>query len=540
MLAGNRQPLFRLELLISLFHGNTLYEAGCCTSNLRTRGNTVANRFRSGGPSYGEVVVDVCKRLGVLFKEDAIVQNEATLLNLYFDQDWRILDDAGRHQAAARASAAAADDATSVDKVVKSGGTSGVVGAILGFTALSTLSVTDPAYRVTAPCVLHVAYLRRKILEAHEPTNRPRTIAVIAPSVIERSKALAVGESNGESLITMARITDPGVGQWQAVSAEDGGISRLNPLLQAAPSLATAQHVALTPYMEVVINGPLLNAKGTEGYRLITMIDGKPSHGTLLDPSTLSNIVNAGAMLQVASFALGQKHLADIKRELNEIKIAVQSVSDFQQKERWTKLTGMIKYLEQVAPDVTEGAAPPTLAAQLESHEPILLSIQDHLIEDIKTRTKEILGVQKAIAQHHARLTDHYEQALLCLRVRAANLQLASLLGLNERTRAVRLADIRETLSALREDGQLLMETDRLMRKKVQALSSMTNRGLTITQRKLDLLQLNATLTVRLKSLGESIERALESADDHFRRSEEPTRLLLKLEGERIVGVHAA
>jgi hypothetical protein len=28
MLAGNRQPLFRLELLVSFFHGNTLYEGG--------------------------------------------------------------------------------------------------------------------------------------------------------------------------------------------------------------------------------------------------------------------------------------------------------------------------------------------------------------------------------------------------------------------------------------------------------------------------------------------------------------------------------
>jgi hypothetical protein len=34
--AGNRQPLFRLKLLILFFHRNTLYESGCCTSHLKT------------------------------------------------------------------------------------------------------------------------------------------------------------------------------------------------------------------------------------------------------------------------------------------------------------------------------------------------------------------------------------------------------------------------------------------------------------------------------------------------------------------------
>jgi hypothetical protein len=517
-------------------------------------GNTVRNGLRGGGPKYQEVVVDVCKRLGVPFDETNIVKNEATLLNLYFDREWSTLPHAERDAAAARARTTAADDATSIESVVKNSSSTGIAAVLFGLgklSALSSLTFTDPAYRVTTPCVLHIAYLRRKVLEASAVESNVLTPSPLAPRAIERSAELTVGETNSDSLVSLVRISDPGMDQWQPVDSNDGGISRLNPLLQAVPSLAAAQNVASTTYMEVVINGPLLKAKGTEGYRLITMVNGKPSHGTLLDPSTLSNIVNAGAMLQIASFALGQKHLADMKRELNAIKTAVQSISQFQQNERLTKLTGIIKYLDHVAPSVMSGDAPEALAAQIESHEPILLAIQGHLIEDIKTQTKAILdikdpdtfgteGAQKAISEHHALLAKHYEQAFLCIRARAANLQLASVLGLNALLKTTRRVDIRESLLALREDGHLVTETNNLMRKKIQLLSSVTNRSTTVTQRKLELLTLNEKLVGQLKRIREGIEQNLELAESTFRQQAEPARLLLKVEGERIVGLQAA
>jgi hypothetical protein len=36
-------------LLVSFFHGNTLYESGCCTSDLRTRGKIIAVVAYLGG-----------------------------------------------------------------------------------------------------------------------------------------------------------------------------------------------------------------------------------------------------------------------------------------------------------------------------------------------------------------------------------------------------------------------------------------------------------------------------------------------------------
>ena len=65
-------------------------------------GNTVRNQVRGGGPEYEEVVVDVCKRLGVPHKDNSIVENESALLHLLFAQDWNTLDAAGRDRAIAR------------------------------------------------------------------------------------------------------------------------------------------------------------------------------------------------------------------------------------------------------------------------------------------------------------------------------------------------------------------------------------------------------------------------------------------------------
>jgi uncharacterized protein YaaW (UPF0174 family) len=513
-------------------------------------GNTVKNRLRGGGPEYGEVVVDVCNRLGVPCKENSIVENEAALLDLYFAQDWNTLDEAGRRRVIAQARTVAGTDATNVANVVKEGVKKRFGGAFT-FNPLDAVTVlgTDPAYRITAPCVLHIAYLRRKILDAYVEPASERATEVVALRDVERSAMLTVGEEGRGPLVSLSHISNPDVQRWHEPGSADEGISRLSPLFQAVPALVTARHVASTKYMEVVINGPLLKAKGVEGYRLITMIDGKPSHGTLLDPSALSNIVNAGALLQVASFALAQKHLADIKRELNEIKTSVKRIEQFQQNERLSTLTGMLAYLEQIAPAILAGEGTEHDLAQLESHEPTLLSIRNHLFKDIETETAAILdvkdphtfgseGAAKAIADHHKRLAMHFEQALLCVRVRAANLQLASCAGLNEQKRKARVDDIRRSLDELRQGGPHLVNADVMMRKKIQTLSALTDSSETVTRRKLELLQLPSELAASVKSWREAIEQDLTSADDLFKRREEPTRVLLKLDGERIMGMH--
>ncbi|WP_028216647.1 hypothetical protein [Paraburkholderia oxyphila] len=519
----------------------------------RFGGNTMANTVRGGGPDYREIVGDVCKRFGVPFDESDIVKGESALLNLYLDVEWTTLPHSERDAAAERARAKVLSEATKFSNVVKGNAAKGplAIFGLPGVPALTTLSLADPAYRVTAPCVLHIAYVRRQVLESI--ASNSTAVFENAPAVprsVTRSATLTVSETGADSLVSLTRISDPGIEDWPRESS-DAGISRLSPLFQAVPSLAAAQNVASNTYMEVVINGPLLTAKGKEGYRLITMIDGKPSHGTLLDPSSLSNIVNAGALLQVASVALGQKHLADIKRELNELKTTVKSIEDFQQNGRFAEVSGIVAYLEQVAPSVMAGEAPEGLSMVLEMNEVALLRDQGHLQTDIGKAIEEIAGISDpdtfgtggihtALKGLHARLERLCAEMHFCIRARAAVLQLAVTLGLSESLKTTRLDNIRRSLHDLREDGPLIARATKLMRQRAQALSAVTNTNSTISQRKLELLALNQNLIDRLKLTREDVERELDAAIGFFRQQVEPVRLILRLDGERIIGSKAA
>jgi hypothetical protein len=241
---------------------------------------------------------------------------------------------------------------------------------------------------------------------------------------------------------------------------------------------------------------------------------------------------------------LGQKRLADIKRKLNEIKISVKRIEEFQQNERLSKLTGMLDYLEQIAPAIMKGEGTAHDLAQLESREPTVLSIRNHLFTDLETQTAAIPdvkdpdtfgseGAAKAIADHH----EHFEQALLCLRVRAANLQLASCVDLNEHKRQARIDDIRMSLDELRQEGPYLVKADVMMHK-IEKLSALTSSSETLTRRKFELLQSHSELATSVKSWRAAIEQDLESVDNLFKRQEEPTRVLLKLDAERVMGMH--
>ncbi|MBN3788797.1 hypothetical protein [Burkholderia sp. Ac-20353] len=326
-----------------------------------------------------------------------------------------------------------------------------------------------------------------------------------APLSKQHPAVLCMHAEGVGSIVEMAQISDPGVRRWQPLSADDGGISRLGPLLSFVPNIATAKHVASTRHMEVVINGPLAKAKGQEGYRLVTMAGGKPSHGTLLEPSALTRIVCADMLFQMASFAVGQKHMADIQRELEEIKATVQSIAEFQQNERLSSLTSIIRYVSEVAGAALAGEAPPEgLKAVLEMHHRELLKLEDFLMIDIKHGIDAILSVQdpdmfgtdgarKAIAAHLARLSRHYEEAFLAIRARASNLQLAAMSNcVGEQLRTERSKDIWASLQRLKEDGQFVTETTTRMRQRIGQLSAMTDFDTTISQRKLNLLQRSA------------------------------------------------
>lgn len=424
----------------------------------------------------------------------------------------------------------------------------------------SGLSLAEPMFRVTVPCVLHLAYLRRKHLERLSATAASMPVASDqlaygdTPGVVGAGggATLVVGASVDKPVLSLARIPEPGARVWHPVTGSEDSISRLNPLLQAVPALGAALHVSTTSYMEVVVNGPLAEAIGGGFRGWVRGAEGKiVEQARLFDASTLSTVVSAGVLFQIVSVAVAQKHLADISRKLSDIKAAVDRIQRFQSNERRSILTGAIRYFEQVAPAVLAGELSNGIRNQIEHHEAHLLQVQDHLLEDIRRESEEVLtvkdddmlgskGMQDAIQAHQALLDDLYRQLLLCIRARACGWQLLVVFPGEERLKEARKRSIQEAIGALRENGDLLKQTDRFVREKVRSLSSLWNRATTLNERKLALLAWNEALVAEVGACKEQVGLDIRAAEAVTSERLQPVKMLLRIEDGRAVAACAA
>jgi len=516
-------------------------------------GNSWRNLMRGEGPPYDAVVVDVCKKLDVPYVEGNTVQNEENLLTIYLDRQWKSLSKEQQDEMLAQARSSAAGDLSGAATVVKEGAKFLLLRSIagpLGWGAL-LISAGDPAFTVTVPCVLHIAYLRKKYLDQRRQSAAALPTVSVAPKEDaslreqggafeprERGQALIVGETRERPAMVFAEVSGVEDRRWLPVGAGASGISRLNPVLQAVPSLVTAAHVATTRYMEVSINGALLAASDGNGYRAIAKAANGFEHARLYEAANLSNLVNAAAVWQIASVIVAQKHLADISEKLSDLKSAVSRVIDFQRNERKAILTGAIRYFEQVAPSVLVGETSEGIRHQIERHEADLLRVQDHLMEDIQHESAALEGVkakQEAIEAHQKSLQSLYRQLLLCIRARACGWQLLLVFPGEELLKEGRRKSILETLEVLAQSGDFLKHTDAAVRAKVQSMSS--SWGVTSNKEKLLLLDWIQTLETEVSGCTAQIEGDIRVADLVVAQQREPVRMIAKVEGERIVAI---
>jgi hypothetical protein len=120
---------------------------------------------------------------------------------------------------------------------------------------------------------------------------------------------------------------------------------------------------------------------------------GIKEHAVLLNPDKLSQFVNAGMLLNVASAVLAQKHLADISKKLTEIVEAVREVSAFQNNARKSEIIGAIQYLQQITPGL-EGQCSPAIRQKLEDIEVQFSALQAHLLTDITAAGDKVAALK--------------------------------------------------------------------------------------------------------------------------------------------------
>lgn len=383
-------------------------------------GNTFVNLFRRNGVSYSEIVDDVTSHLKMKVPATASVEEkEALIIDCVFTSSWKKMSDDERSQilrdmgingsasmdipvwqrAALVANSLAQTTAGKVLPLIAGLGIGRVLGVLTGpvglaITGLYTAyDISNPAFRVTLPCVVQIAWIRLKNSRQFRLATQPSPASMPALTYDQR---WGFGHDIHQPALTVATIPPSESINTGAMQEQDiTGISRLSPLLQTLPSLATSAHVASHQYMEVIINGPLASVKDGPGFRGFSLGEkGIKEHAVLLNPDKLNQLVNTGMLLNVASAVLAQKHLADISKKLTEIVEAVHEVSTFQNNERKSEIIGAIQYLQQITPVVLEGQCSPAIRQKLEDIEVQFSALQDHLLTNITAAGNKVAALK--------------------------------------------------------------------------------------------------------------------------------------------------
>lgn len=210
----------------------------------------------------------------------------------------------------------------------------------------------------------------------------------------------------------------------------------LEPLMQVAPSMATAGMAGSRQLMEVVINGPLVVAADGNGFRAITMgANGVQQNARLFEPKALQNVANAAAIWQLASVAVAQKHLADISATLKRVEDKVAGIQSMLEEERAALIEGALKYIHSARQAMQQGEFLDRTRDKLEDFEIQLEQAGTTLLRQIERESKSELErdtvgcegeYQSALAKHQA-LAVRAAELVACAEVRLANWYLCSL-----------------------------------------------------------------------------------------------------------------
>lgn len=210
----------------------------------------------------------------------------------------------------------------------------------------------------------------------------------------------------------------------------------LEPLMQVAPSMATAGVAGSRQLMEVVINGPLVAAADGNGFRAMTMgANGVQQNARLFEPNALQNVANAAAIWQLASVAVAQKHLADISATLKRVEDKVAGVQSMLEEKRAALIDGALKYIHSARQAMQQGEFLERTRDKLEDFEIQLEQAGTTLLRQIERESQSELDrdtvgcegeYQSALAKHQA-LAERAAELVACAEVRLANWYLCSL-----------------------------------------------------------------------------------------------------------------
>lgn len=513
-------------------------------------GNTLKNLFRGEGPSYDEIVIDVCKKLDVPYEKGKTVNNENNILTLFFEKQWNLLDDNEKKKIISEAKKKASIG--SVKNFINQTLITRFVFGLPGW-SMALFSFSDPAFSVTVPSVIHIAGLRKKYMDYAEKNKNQeiddKYLSVPQYRIQSNEEFILSDSTESPPVLSMRLIHEPHNANWINVGKEEN-ISRINMLIQQIPGLVTKGEISATKYMEVVIDGPLLKAKGVDGYRLMTKKDGLfNSHGILLEPNKLSRIVNANIIFSFISMAVAQKHLADIDKNLSEISKNIEEIIRFQVNERISSIESSIDYFNQITRTVIHGESREHVREQIESCERSLLQAQKHIILDIENKIKEIENIKpkhifglndiiKIIHDHQKILANLYRQLFLCIRARLYGWKLLSFYPNEDYLKDDRMMSLEKDLNDFfGEHGSLVLQMKKLMDEKIRSLSVLIADDESVNMHKLNFLKWNYKMLEDINQEKEELIGFLRTTRAIVDDQSKPMNILVKLQEGEIVAI---
>jgi hypothetical protein len=258
------------------------------------------------------------------------------------------------------------------------------------------------------------------------------------------SHAIIIGEDEKRPLIEISALGSTQEKEYKKIPYLDALSNIASVAVQAAPALMTAAEVANKHIMEVVIHGDLAKAADGNGLRAFSRATNGQftEHARLYHADSLSNLVNAAAVWQIASVVVAQKHLADINKKLEDLQDGVHRITDFQQTERKTRIQAIFDSLKEktgLLPHVKQEQQKHIINATiLSKYDDDLKQIYLHLKADFekyglqKVEHKEMFGTADLKADIEKKInevSELAELAFLCLSLRIICCQIMDYLG---------------------------------------------------------------------------------------------------------------
>ena len=354
-------------------------------------------------------------------------------------------------------------------------------------------------------------------------TPQSPTSEVLFPKGSER---VEIKSEDDNFELSVSKIQDPG---WQKWDTSDASINRLSPLVSALPLVGVANHIYSTNYMIVEASGPLARAKGGGFRALVHGSDGKVTEHAKLHNSQIGGVMIPVVIWTAASAILAQKHLHDISRRLAKISADISKISQFQQNERLGGIFGDYQYLADLievlenSPEAMDdkkfGVVEDVFRKTYSSHNHLLSDIQNFRIdpEDMKTASESLGELAHLVAQ-----------IFLVFQIKIQCFRLQELYNPDINTISNRLDRLRNEIKKV---PQLVnRKFDDFLDRKISAWDNFEDRIRVNKEIKISSREFEALFDYVAKTYNDMSRAA-------FLIANQKQQLLLKMDGERIVGI---